>query len=97
MDTVLAAGIWLAEAIGRLRSVGWWLVPVVVPGLMAWAWQWLRPTGKRRRPRPRRFPRPSPPAPPSPPPTVLDEDTIVFQRVTYADASTARGGGEADR
>lgn len=88
IDAVLLVVMWIGEGVDRLLSADWWLVPV--SGLAAWAWRWLRPTGKRRRPRPRRIPWPAPPAP------VLDDDTIVFQKVTYADAA-ARGGGEADR
>ncbi|MER6559794.1 hypothetical protein ABT300_19070 [Streptomyces sp. NPDC001027] len=98
MDTVVLVLISVAEVVDWVRALGWWLVPIITPGLAVWVWLWLRPTGRHRRPVPHR---PVPPPRPSPPVVDLDDDadsaTIVFQPVTYADAPTASGGGEADR
>ncbi|MFF6801054.1 hypothetical protein [Streptomyces sp. NPDC012616] len=96
MDTVVLVLISVAEVVDRVRAFGWWLVLIVAPGLAVWVWLWLRPTGRHRRPAPQR---PGPPPRPSPPVVDLDDDsaTIVFQPLTYADAPTASGDGEADR
>ncbi|MFE6021650.1 hypothetical protein ACFQ6O_34620 [Streptomyces sp. NPDC056441] len=92
MITVLSVLVWVAEAVEWLLSLGWWLVPVFVPGAIVGAWLWLRPTGKRRRPRPRRAAGPVP----APQPAV-DQDTIVFQAATHAGVPTSSSDGEADR
>ncbi|MEU1180575.1 hypothetical protein ABZ464_23535 [Streptomyces sp. NPDC005820] len=99
MSTILSVLVWFAELVQRLSSVGWWLVPMLAPGMSLGMWLWLRPTGKHRRPSPPRYARPTPP-----PPHAADleevadrEDTIAFRAVTIAGATIASGGGEADR
>ncbi|MFE3149104.1 hypothetical protein ACFXJ6_21020 [Streptomyces sp. NPDC059218] len=84
--TVLSVLVWVAEAVGWLLSLGWWLVSAIVPSATVGTWLWLRPTGKRRRPRPR------PAAGPAD-----DQDTIVFQALTQADVPTSSSDGEAGR
>ncbi|WP_371097165.1 hypothetical protein [Streptomyces sanglieri] len=90
--TALSALVWVAEAVGWLLSLGWWLVSVIVPGVTVGAWLLLRPTGKRRRPCPRQVAGPVPAPQPD-----ADEDTIVFQAVTGAGEPSSSVDGEADR
>ncbi|MFE2424862.1 hypothetical protein [Streptomyces hokutonensis] len=71
MNFVLGVLLWIAE------NLSWWWLLILAPGVAAWAWIELRPTGKHRRPRPGRSPDAAP---------AEDEDTIVFQRVVYPGA-----------
>jgi hypothetical protein len=75
MKTALDVLIWIAE------NLSWWWLLLLAPGVLAWAWLGLRPTGKHRRRHPDQPARAAARA--------IDEDTIVFQRVTYP-------GAEAD-
>ncbi|WP_406178097.1 hypothetical protein [Streptomyces canus] len=73
MKTALDVLIWIAE------NLSWWWLLLLAPGVAVWAWLWLRPTGKHRRPRPGQSEPPEVVALPA-----VDDDTIVFQPVTYA-------------
>ncbi|MGW4731762.1 hypothetical protein ACWEQC_21810 [Streptomyces shenzhenensis] len=89
MSTVISVLIWLAEAVDDMASLGWWFVPVFVPGAAVGVWLWLRPTGKHRLPHPGQSAAPVQ-AEPSPALTradVEDDDTIVFQAVAYRDGA----------
>ncbi|MFE3033087.1 hypothetical protein ACFXKY_15755 [Streptomyces canus] len=72
MNNILGVLIWIAE------NLSWWWLLILAPGVAAWAWTELRPTGKHRRPRTDRSADAATSAD--------DEDTIVFQRVVYPGA-----------
>jgi hypothetical protein len=72
MKTALDVLVWIAE------NLSWWWLLFLAPGVAVWAWLWLRPTGKHRRPRCDQSEQPAPAAA-----RAVGEDTIVFQRVIY--------------
>ncbi|MGW3445609.1 hypothetical protein [Streptomyces sp. NPDC001076] len=76
MKTALDVLIWIAE------NLSWWWLLLLAPGVLGWAWLVLRPTGKHRRPHPGRHEQPAAAG------RAVDEDTIVFQRVTYPGAES---------
>lgn len=83
MNTVLVFLVWVAEGVQRLASLGWWFVPILLPGGVVGVWLWLRPTGKHRRPRPGRPERTASAV------AAVEDGTPVSHRVATA-------GGEAD-
>ncbi|MFB0617290.1 hypothetical protein [Streptomyces sp. AGS-58] len=68
MTAALNVLIWIAE------HLGWWWLLFLTPGMAAWAWAALRPTGRHRRPW-------SGPSAEATAPNV-DRDTLALPRLT---------------